>query len=155
MPPLKRIHLLTYTLQLILDEPTNYLDIPSVIWLEHCLLSLPSASTTTSTTLLIVAHDRDFLDAVTTSTIVLRSQQLTYHEGGVSSYERTAAKNRKHKLRAKEALERKRVAIERSVEENKRMANKSKDDKRARVAKSKQKKLDERFGEEVNSKGHR
>jgi ATP-binding cassette, subfamily F, member 3 len=120
-----------------------------VIWLERYLQSL------TSTTILIVAHDRDFLDTVTSETIVLRGQKLSYFEGSISEYERAAMKERKNRIRAKDALDRKRVAIEKSIKENVRMAVKTGDDKRAKVAKSKQKKLDERFGAEVNAKGHR
>jgi ATP-binding cassette, subfamily F, member 3 len=120
-----------------------------VIWLERYLQSL------TSTTILIVAHDRDFLDAVTTETIVLRSQKLSYFEGSITEYERAAIKDRKNRIRSKDALEKKRAAIEKSIKENVRMAAKSGDDKRAKIAKSKQKKLDERFGAEVNTKGHR
>jgi len=58
-------------------------------------------------------------------------------------------------VKAKEALERKRGGLERSVREGVRMAVKSGDDKRMRVVRSKRKKLEERFGEEVNEKGHR
>lgn len=134
---------------LILDEPTNYLDIPSVIWLQQYLQSLEE------TTILLVAHDRAFLDEVTQETIILREQKLTYHDGAISTCERAAAKKRKSKVRMRDALDKKREAIEKSISEGARAARKTGDDNKARMAKIRQKKLDDRFGVEVNEKGHR
>ena len=54
---------------LLLDEPTNMLDIKAIIWLENYLQSWP-------TTILVVSHDRNFLDTVPTDIIHLHSQQL-------------------------------------------------------------------------------
>ncbi|KAH7341316.1 P-loop containing nucleoside triphosphate hydrolase protein [Rhizoctonia solani] len=134
---------------LILDEPTNYLDIPSVIWLQKYLMNLED------TTILLVAHDRDFLDEVTEETIILREQKLAYHEGAISACERAAAKKRKSQVRMKGALDKKREAIEKSIAEGARAARKTGDDNKARMVKSRQKKLDDRWGAEVNDKGHR
>ena len=50
---------------LMLDEPTNHLDIPALIWLENYLVNL------TNTTVIIVSHARDFLDAICTKMIHL------------------------------------------------------------------------------------
>ncbi|CEL55853.1 putative ABC transporter ATP-binding protein YheS OS=Escherichia coli O157:H7 GN=yheS PE=3 SV=1 [Rhizoctonia solani AG-1 IB] len=134
---------------LILDEPTNYLDIPSVIWLQKYLIGLEE------TTILVVAHDRDFLDEVTEETIILREQKLAYHEGAISACERAAAKKRKSQVRMKDALDKKREAIEKSIAEGARAARKTGDDNKARMVKSRQKKLDNRWGAEVNEKGHK
>ncbi|KEP47757.1 ATP-binding ABC transporter [Rhizoctonia solani 123E] len=134
---------------LILDEPTNYLDIPSVIWLQRYLTNLEE------TTILLVAHDRDFLDEVTEETIILREQTLAYHEGAISACERAAAKKRKSRVRMKDALDKKREAIEKSIAEGARAARKTGDENRARMVKSRQKKLDDRWGAEVNDKGHK
>ncbi|KAF8676865.1 ABC transporter [Rhizoctonia solani] len=101
---------------LILDEPTNYLDIPSVVWLQNYLTELED------TTILVVAHDRDFLDEATEETIIL------------------------HK---------KREAIEKTIAEGARAARKTGDENKARMVKSRQKKLDNRWGAEVNDKGHK
>lgn len=68
-------------LQLILDEPVNFLDLRSVIWLQDYLLTFPS-------TILLVAHDRDFIDATAEEIIVLRNKTLTYYEGNLTDYER-------------------------------------------------------------------
>lgn len=134
---------------LILDEPTNYLDIPSVIWLQRYLTNLEE------TTILIVAHDRAFLDEVTEETIILREQKLTYHEGAISACERAAAKKRKSQIRMRDALDKKRDAIEKSIAEGARAARKTGDENKARMVKSRQKKLEDRWGAEVNDKGHR
>jgi ATP-binding cassette subfamily F protein 3 len=136
-------------LQLILDEPTNYLDIPSVLYLQKYLQEL------TETTILIVAHDREFLDAVTQETIILRGQSLAYHEGSITVYERAALQKRKSKIRQQNALDKKRELVEKSITEGARAAKKSGDENKARMVKSRQKKLDERWGMEKNEKGHR
>lgn len=54
---------------LLLDEPTNMLDIKAIIWLENYLQSWP-------TTILVVSHDRNFLDTVPTDILHLHSHQL-------------------------------------------------------------------------------
>ncbi|KAG8737784.1 hypothetical protein FRC10_007811 [Ceratobasidium sp. 414] len=133
---------------LILDEPTNYLDIPSVIWLQRYLENLEE------TTILLVAHDRAFLDQVTQETIILREQKLTYHEGAISACERAAAKKRKSQVRMQDAMDKKRDLIEKSIAGGARAARKTGDENKARMVKSRQKKLDDRWGLEVNDKGH-
>ncbi|KAF8751726.1 ABC transporter [Rhizoctonia solani] len=125
---------------LILDEPTNYLDIPSVVWLQNYLTELED------TTILVVAHDRDFLDEATEETIILREQKLAYHEGAISACERAGAKKRKSKVRMKDALDKKREAIEKTIAEGARAARKTGDENKARMVKSRQKKLDNRWG---------
>jgi ATP-binding cassette subfamily F protein 3 len=54
---------------LLLDEPTNMLDIKAIIWLENYLQNWP-------TTLLVVSHDRNFLDTVPTDILNLHSQRI-------------------------------------------------------------------------------
>lgn len=54
---------------LLLDEPTNMLDIKAIIWLENYLQNWP-------TTLLVVSHDRNFLDTVPTDILYLHSQRI-------------------------------------------------------------------------------
>jgi len=49
---------------LLLDEPTNHLDLDAVLWLEQWLLKYPG-------TLLLISHDREFLDGVSTHTLHL------------------------------------------------------------------------------------
>lgn len=54
---------------LLLDEPTNMLDIKAIIWLENYLQNWP-------TTLLVVSHDRHFLETVPTDILYLHSQRI-------------------------------------------------------------------------------
>jgi ATP-binding cassette, subfamily F, member 3 len=134
--------------QLILDECTNFLDINSVIWLQTYLNSL-------SCTILAVAHDRDFLDSTTTSTIFIRDHQLVYLDSCLSEAERTMKQQRKALLKVQASMDRKREKIEQSIEEGKRAAKKVDDEGRYRMIKSRQKKLDDRWGMDKNEKGHR
>ncbi len=63
----------------VLDEPTNHLDVEAVDWLARRLRSTPSA-------LVIVTHDRWFLDAVTTTTWELHDGQVDAYDGGYAAY---------------------------------------------------------------------
>jgi ATP-binding cassette subfamily F protein 1 len=54
---------------LLLDEPTNHLDVPAVVWLENYLLDYPA-------TLIVVSHDRRFLNTVSTDIIHLNNKKL-------------------------------------------------------------------------------
>ena len=61
---------------LLLDEPTNMLDVKAILWLQQHLV------TKWTSTLLVVSHDRSFLDAVCTDTIHFADRQLTPYKGG-------------------------------------------------------------------------
>jgi ATP-binding cassette subfamily F protein 1 len=67
---------------LLLDEPTNHLDLNAVIWLEAYLKKWKK-------TLLVVSHDRDFLNWVVTDIIHLHKLQLHYYKGDYDTYEKT------------------------------------------------------------------
>ncbi len=69
---------------LLLDEPTNHLDLDAVIWLEGWLRAYPG-------TLVLISHDRDVLDAVTTSICHLEQRRLQTYTGGYSAFERQRA----------------------------------------------------------------
>ncbi|BCU07737.1 ATP-binding cassette domain-containing protein [Allochromatium tepidum] len=69
---------------LLLDEPTNHLDLDAVIWLEGRLKAYPG-------TLILISHDRDFLDAVVGHTLHLEHQHLTLYTGNYSAFERQRA----------------------------------------------------------------
>ncbi len=69
---------------LLLDEPTNHLDLDAVIWLENWLKDYRG-------TLLLISHDRDFLDAVVNHIAHIELQQLTLYRGGYSDFERQRA----------------------------------------------------------------
>jgi ATP-binding cassette subfamily F protein 3 len=65
---------------LLLDEPTNHLDLDAILWLEDWLKRYPG-------TLLIVSHDRDFLDGVVTTILHLDQKKLRRYGGDYSSFE--------------------------------------------------------------------
>ena len=69
---------------LLLDEPTNHLDLDATLWLEGWLRQYPG-------TLLLISHDRDFLDRVITHLLHLEHRQLTLYKGGYSDFERQRA----------------------------------------------------------------
>jgi ATP-binding cassette, subfamily F, member 3 len=132
----------------MLDEPTNYLDIMSVIWLQNYI-------NTISSTVVVVAHDREFIDAIAQETIILRNKTLSYFDGNLTESERHTRAERKGKIRMKEAMDKKKAAIEKSIEMGMKSAKKTGDENRARMAKSRQRKLDERWGMETSAKGTR
>lgn len=79
---------------ILLDEPTNHLDIEAVLWLEDWLVRC-------GTTLIVVSHDREFLDAVATHTLHLENGKLTRYTGGYSAFETLyAEQNRQQNLAA-------------------------------------------------------
>ena len=65
---------------LLLDEPTNHLDLDAALWLQEELSSFKG-------TLLLISHDRDFLDAVTTHTLHLERSAATLYAGNYSAFE--------------------------------------------------------------------
>ncbi|ALN62838.1 ABC transporter family protein [Lysobacter antibioticus] len=71
---------------LLLDEPTNHLDLDAVLWLEQWLLKYPG-------TLLLISHDREFLDEVTTHTLHLHDGKAKLYTGDYTSFERQRAEH--------------------------------------------------------------
>jgi ATP-binding cassette subfamily F protein 3 len=69
---------------LLLDEPTNHLDLDAVVWLERWLAAYRG-------TLLVVSHDRDFLDACVTHVAHIEARRLTLYTGNYSSFEEQRA----------------------------------------------------------------
>jgi ATP-binding cassette subfamily F protein 3 len=69
---------------LLLDEPTNHLDLDATMWLEQWLKNYPG-------TLLLISHDRDFLDQVVTHITHMHQQQLIMYKGQYSAFERAKA----------------------------------------------------------------
>ncbi|WP_075182587.1 ABC transporter ATP-binding protein [Pantoea sp. 1.19] len=65
---------------LLLDEPTNHLDLDAVIWLERWLKSYPG-------TLILISHDRDFLDPVVDKILHIEQQSLCEYTGNYSAFE--------------------------------------------------------------------
>jgi len=71
---------------LLLDEPTNHLDLDAVMWLENWLRQYPG-------TLILISHDRDFLDGICSHIVHLYQQKLTLYKGNYSDYERQRAEH--------------------------------------------------------------
>jgi ATP-binding cassette subfamily F protein 3 len=65
---------------LLLDEPTNHLDLDALVWLEAWLKRYEG-------TLLVISHDREFLDAVTNVTLHIDNAKLTRYGGNYSKFE--------------------------------------------------------------------
>ncbi|MEQ8860645.1 MAG: ATP-binding cassette domain-containing protein [Pseudomonadales bacterium] len=78
---------------LLLDEPTNHLDLDTTLWLESWLIRFEG-------TLVIIAHDRDFLDAVTDHTIHLHHGRADTYRGNYSAFERQRAEKLLHQQAA-------------------------------------------------------
>jgi len=89
---------------LLLDEPTNHLDLEAALWLERFLRNYRR-------TLILVSHDRRFLNAVTTLTLHLEHGKLTAYSGGFDAYlrARTEAARRQQVLARQQAEERERL----------------------------------------------
>ncbi len=71
---------------LLLDEPTNHLDLEATLWLEQHLQRFPG-------TVLVIAHDREFLDKATQYTLHLSQSAGRIYRGGYSQYERQRAES--------------------------------------------------------------
>ncbi|CAG9235610.1 ABC transporter ATP-binding protein YheS [Paraburkholderia sabiae] len=65
---------------LLLDEPTNHLDLDAIVWLEDWLHRYPG-------TLIVISHDREFLDSVCNVTLHLENQQIKRYGGNYSQFE--------------------------------------------------------------------
>lgn len=78
---------------LILDEPTNHLDIAAVTYLENYLKNFPGA-------VLVVAHDRYFLDRFVTKVVEISNNTAHVYKGNYSDYAKKAADLRKEQLNA-------------------------------------------------------
>ncbi|KAG1937616.1 ATP-binding cassette sub-family F member 3 [Pimephales promelas] len=81
---------------LLLDEPTNMLDVRAILWLENYLQTWQS-------TILVVSHDRNFLNAVVTDIIHLHSQRLESYRGDYENFIKTKEDRLKNQQREYEA----------------------------------------------------
>ena len=72
---------------MLLDEPTNHLDIESVAWLEEYLKNVPSA-------VILISHDRYFMDKVATKTIEIENKRSTVYNGNYTYFAEKKARDR-------------------------------------------------------------
>jgi ATP-binding cassette subfamily F protein 3 len=114
---------------LLLDEPTNHLDIESMEWLEEMLRTIDAA-------VILVAHDRWFLEAVTTAVLELEGGKSTYFPGKWHVWRREEAARQQHLQRTADRQNEEIERLERFVTRFGAKASK------ARQAQSKQKQID-------------
>ncbi|KAL7747367.1 hypothetical protein RI367_007270 [Sorochytrium milnesiophthora] len=132
---------------LLLDEPTNHLDLPAILWLQSYIQQL-------SQTVVVVSHDKAFLDAIADETIYLKDKRLAYYAASYGDAENIKAEKHAMRLRQKEALEKQRKHIESSISSAVRKMKAGGDDKTMGMVMSRKKKL-ERLGPMRHENGKR
>lgn len=116
---------------LLLDEPTNHLDISAIEWLEDFLKSYKKA-------VLVISHDRYFLDTVTTKTIELENCECTTYDGNYSEYAKNKAVSREIQRRHYEQQQKEIARMEAFIEQQRRWNR----EKNIIAAESRQKAID-------------
>jgi len=86
---------------LMLDEPTNHLDLEALLWLESYLVDYAH-------TLMVVSHDRGFLNEVCTDIVEFKNLKLTYYRGNFDNYVKQRDENIRNAMRAYQAYQTKR-----------------------------------------------
>lgn len=104
---------------LLLDEPTNHLDLDAVLWLEQWLLKYPG-------TLLLISHDREFLDNVATHTLHLHGGGAKLYTGGYTDFERQRAEQLRQQQIAFEKEQAERAHLQSFIDRFKAKASKAK-----------------------------
>jgi ATP-binding cassette subfamily F protein 3 len=104
---------------LLLDEPTNHLDLDAILWLEDWLKRYPG-------TLIIISHDRDFLDGVVNVVVHIDAQKLKRYGGNYSSFEVQRATNLALGQAAYEKQSRERAHLQSFIDRFKAKASKAK-----------------------------
>lgn len=104
---------------LLLDEPTNHLDIETVMWLEIWLKNYQGLA-------LIISHDREFLDNVTSHTVHIINQKATLYSGNYSNFERTRAEQLEQQHKVEERTKAKIAHLQSFVDRFKAKATKAK-----------------------------
>jgi ATP-binding cassette subfamily F protein 3 len=121
---------------LLLDEPTNHLDLDAVLWLEEWLRRYQG-------TLLVISHDREFLDAVTSHTLHLNEGRARLYTGNYSAFEHLRAEQLRQQQIAHEREQAERAHLQSFVDRFKAKASK------AKQAQSRMKRLEKLAGTEA------
>ncbi|HVI25779.1 MAG TPA: ABC-F family ATP-binding cassette domain-containing protein [Xanthomonadaceae bacterium] len=121
---------------LLLDEPTNHLDLDAVVWLEDWLRRYPG-------TLLVISHDREFLDNVTTHTLHLHEGRAKLYAGDYTAFERQRAEHLRQQQIAHEKEQAERAHLQSFIDRFRAKASK------ARQAQSRIKRLAKLAGTEA------
>jgi ATP-binding cassette subfamily F protein 3 len=104
---------------LLLDEPTNHLDLDAVLWLEQWLLKYPG-------TLLLISHDREFLDNVSTHTLHLHEGRAKLYVGDYTAFERQRAEQLRQQQIAFDKEQVERAHLQKFIDRFKAKASKAK-----------------------------
>ena len=96
---------------LLLDEPSNHLDLEAVLWLEDFLKSYPA-------TILLVSHERDFLNNVVDHILHLTGGKLTLYPGGYDAFERQRAERQAQIASAKAKQQAQREHLQEYIAKN-------------------------------------
>ena len=94
---------------LLLDEPTNHLDVDAVVWLEAWLRRYTG-------TLLLISHDREFLDPIVDRVALVRDGRISVYTGNYSAFERLRAVEMEHSRRTAERLRQERARMQAFVD---------------------------------------
>ncbi|WP_336249769.1 ABC-F family ATP-binding cassette domain-containing protein [Stomatohabitans albus] len=94
---------------LLLDEPTNHLDLESVGWLQEFLIRYDGA-------IMVVSHDRDFLNATTNQIVEVRDGEVTTYSGNFEAYVEQRAQRIEQQVAASKSQARKLAEVERFIE---------------------------------------
>jgi ATP-binding cassette subfamily F protein 3 len=121
---------------LLLDEPTNHLDLDAVLWLEEWLRRYQG-------TLLVISHDREFLDGVITHTLHLNEGRAKLYAGNYSAFERQRAEQLRLQQIAHEREQAERAHLQSFIDRFKAKASK------AKQAQSRMKRLEKMAGTEA------
>ncbi|NZA28621.1 ATP-binding cassette domain-containing protein [Luteimonas sp. SJ-92] len=121
---------------LLLDEPTNHLDLDAVLWLEQWLLKYPG-------TLLLISHDREFLDNVATHTLHLHDGKAKLYVGDYTAFERQRSEHLRQQQIAHEKEQAERAHLQSFIDRFRAQATK------ARQAQSRIKRLAKLAGTEA------
>ncbi|PJK07925.1 ABC transporter ATP-binding protein [Lysobacteraceae bacterium NML95-0200] len=121
---------------LLLDEPTNHLDLDAVVWLEDWLRRYDG-------TLLVISHDREFLDNVTTHILHLHDGRAKLYAGNYTAFERQRAEHLRQQQIAFEKEQAERAHLQKFIDRFKAKASK------ARQAQSRMKRLEKLTGTEA------
>jgi ATP-binding cassette subfamily F protein 3 len=121
---------------LLLDEPTNHLDLDAVVWLEEWLRRYAG-------TLLVISHDREFLDNVTTHTLHLHEGKAKLYTGNYTQFERQRAEHLRQQHIAFEKEQAERAHLQKFIDRFKAKASK------AKQAQSRMKRLEKLAGTEA------
>ncbi|MCS4300467.1 MULTISPECIES: ATP-binding cassette domain-containing protein [Acinetobacter] len=103
---------------LLLDEPTNHLDLDAILWLEDWLKAYEG-------TLILISHDRDFLDAITDHILHIENQVLTLYTGNYSTFETTRAERLAQQQQAFEKQQEAKAHLQKFIDRFKAKATKA------------------------------